>query len=168
MNCKAVQTRLSAYLDRELSASDSQAVRAHLHDCEGCAREAQDLRSLKSFLCSAPVPEPSADLKDRLHAAIRAEQGRLPTTVAPKGKTLPAGWASRLSFVSFVGIAACSMAVTFMALSTLRQPNQKPVASPKAPSQDVAFDVKWDQVYTAGLDATSGMPLVSAAGNVRH
>lgn len=164
MNCKSVQSRLSAFLDRELPQTEFQEIRTHLHDCEVCAQEAQQLRCLKSLLSAHTVPEPSSDFMERLQAAVRAEQGTMPA----RQIAIRQVWFTRFNVVTLAGVAACSMFVTFTVITNLHRPTSKPTKMGTKLSQDVAFDVRYDQVYAAGLDATSGVPLISAARNVRH
>ena len=154
MNCKAVQTKLSAYLDRELPGEELMAIRTHLHDCSSCHAEEQALRSLKSILCSARTPEPPADLAERLTAAVFADRQPAPE---PRGFRIPA--------FTFAGVAVCSMALTFIVLTAVRPPDSSPSATgPKDSSTGVAFEVQRDQAFLVGADATSGVPLMSAAG----
>ena len=70
MNCKAVQSRLSAYLDRELTGTELLELRDHLRNCDECRAEETELRQLKNLLGSLSVAEPSADLADRLCARV--------------------------------------------------------------------------------------------------
>jgi anti-sigma factor RsiW len=152
MNCKAVQNRLSAYLDRELPADDMAAMRAHIHECDACREEERALRSLKSLLCGARTPEPPADLAERLTAAVMAER-----------ESTPIRRGLRLPVLTFAGIAACSMALTFVVLSAVRPAETTPTALAKPDSEGLALQIQRDQVYSVGLDATSGAPVISAA-----
>ncbi|MGV3618471.1 MAG: anti-sigma factor family protein [Fimbriimonas sp.] len=153
MNCKAVQNRLSSYLDRELPADDMMEIRAHLHDCADCQMEEQALRSLKSILCGARTPEPPADLAERLTAAVMAEREPV---VTRRG--------FRLSSLSFAGVAACSMAITYVVLSTVRPVEANPsVATSKSEPSGLAFEIQRDQAFAAGTDATFGPTMFSVA-----
>ena len=159
MNCKSVQNRLSAYVDRELTGAEMLSVRAHLSICEMCRIEEDGLRRLKQVLAASPAPEPPADLADRLMASILAD--RKPEPARPK-------W--RLNGLAFAGIAACSMAVTYVTLSVLQGQGgpSGPVSAGKGSRANVAFEVERDQAMMAGTDATGGVPIISASTYASH
>ncbi len=52
---------LSAYLDGELSASESAGVQEHLMDCGLCRGAYEDLRVTKGLLSQLPLAEPPAE-----------------------------------------------------------------------------------------------------------
>jgi len=143
-----VQQHLSAYLDRELSGDVILEVRAHLSECAVCEAEERELRSLKQLLGGLEAPEPPADFAQRLTAAVIRD--RQPE--APRRRSLRAG------FLTFAGVAACSMAFTFLVLSGSRP---APVSA-GAKQEDLAFEVQRDQAYAVGWDATSGAPMFSS------
>jgi len=78
MRCRAVQHRLSQYLDGELSAREQAAIAAHLEDCADCRAEADAFRRAEGALRTLSVveraPELSGDLWQRL--ARPARRGR--------------------------------------------------------------------------------------------
>src|SRR5262249_24512642 len=61
MNCLEARFRLYAYLDRELSRSQAEALERHLEECEACALRARSARGLagvlKERLDRPPAPE---------------------------------------------------------------------------------------------------------------
>lgn len=151
MTCKHVQSRLSAYLDRELPGAELLAMRSHLASCAACREEEDALRQLKRFLGAAPTPEPPADFAERLTARVLAER-----EPAIRRQAI-----FRRPVFAFAGVAACSMAVTFGLLSAA---GPKPAPSAVASgTQDLSFEVQRDQAYASGLDPTSGVPVISVA-----
>ena len=58
MNCRYVQSRLSAYLDFELSGDEQQLVRSHLEECIECSCEFESLRRTKQLLRQMPMVKP--------------------------------------------------------------------------------------------------------------
>jgi hypothetical protein len=58
MNCRYVQSRLSAYLDCELSGAEQQQIRSHLEVCIECSCEFESLRRTKQLLRQMPVVKP--------------------------------------------------------------------------------------------------------------
>jgi len=105
MNCKSVQGRLSAYLDRELGGDELLQMRAHMSTCRDCRCEAEGLRALKSLLGGIECPEPPADLSQRLTATVLRERSERPV------RTI------RISALMFAGVTACSMLATLLALN---------------------------------------------------
>lgn len=159
MNCKSVEQRLSAYLDGELTGTEMMAIRGHLHDCRACEEEANYLRLLKRHLCETAVPEPPTDLADRLIASIREE----------RTQPMHVRRAMRVPVLTFVGVAAASMAVTFVVVNGARPASPRTrVARPSNSTSGLAFEVQRDQFYSSGLDATSGVPIISVTNNGRR
>ncbi|MFN4033883.1 MAG: anti-sigma factor family protein [Fimbriimonadales bacterium] len=58
MNCRYVQSRLSAYLDCELSGVEHQQIRSHLEQCIECSRDLETLRLIKQMLRQMPSVVP--------------------------------------------------------------------------------------------------------------
>jgi len=120
MNCKSVQNRLSAYLDRELGGDELLQMRAHMSTCRDCRAEVEGLRSLKSLLGGIQCPEPPADLAERLTQNIRRRSFEEPKR------------SFRMSAFMFAGVTACSMAATFLVYGIARHsstPNSPNVGS---------------------------------------
>ncbi len=72
MNCRYVQSRLSAYVDCELTGHEQIAIRAHLEQCMECSWEYETLRQTKTLLRQLPVVQPTTSpewLLARLHQA---------------------------------------------------------------------------------------------------
>jgi hypothetical protein len=93
--CRGVRSRLSAYLDRELTAEERTLVDAHLEQCAGCRAELSAWRSAVSALggARAAIPSPG-DLRGEFYA--RLEQSRR--------RPSRAGWL--LAAPALAGIAA--------------------------------------------------------------
>jgi len=105
MNCKSVQNRLSAYVDRELGGDELLQIRSHISTCKQCRSEADEIRALKSLLGGVSCPEPPDGLSERLTASmmnLRYEE--------PKKSF-------KVSALLFAGVTACSMLATLLFLS---------------------------------------------------
>lgn len=90
MNCSRIKERLGAYLDGELPAGETQAVRDHLAACPRCPNELEALTGLSERLERAAV----ADSHVRAPAEIwRAIERRLNHT--PDSPCGPAGFGPR-------------------------------------------------------------------------
>jgi anti-sigma factor RsiW len=144
MNCNSVQTRLSAYLDRELSGNELLELRGHLAQCPECRAEEVALRDLKMMLGGLEAPEPSEDLCDRLCCAVMQE--------ARKEQTR---WSWRRPIITFASVAAVSMLASFFVFSLRSTP-------PVAVKKDVTMDVAANQAYDVAADPY-GAPVVSVA-----
>ncbi len=73
MTCREVAERLSEFWSGELSPTDSYALTEHLRQCAACRREWATFQGAMHALQSAFVPEASADLPQRISAAVRAK-----------------------------------------------------------------------------------------------
>lgn len=64
MNCRYVQSRLSAYIDSELTGFQQQAIRHHLQHCPECLKEHEQIKQTKrlvNYLRPAPSPHGAED-----------------------------------------------------------------------------------------------------------
>jgi anti-sigma factor (TIGR02949 family) len=72
--CEEAFRRLDDYLDRELSAQETELVREHLEICAGCAREfgfeESVLRGVRTRLRQIDLP---ADLQSRVLRALEGD-----------------------------------------------------------------------------------------------
>ena len=105
MNCKSVQSRLSAYLDRELGGDELLQIRAHMSICRECQSEAEAIRALKALLGGIHCPEPPKDLAERLTANMLRQRYEDPRRTV------------RVSALMFAGVTACSILATLLVLS---------------------------------------------------
>lgn len=78
MNCRYVQSRLSAYLDFELSGVEQQQIRNHLEQCIECSRELESLRITKVLLQQLPVVVPSSRGAERVLQRLQAQAAPAP------------------------------------------------------------------------------------------
>ena len=70
MECQAVQTQLSAWLDDELSEATGAMLTAHLEGCEACRREFLQLKALDAALGNLAAPVPMG-LAEKVAAKVR-------------------------------------------------------------------------------------------------
>jgi predicted anti-sigma-YlaC factor YlaD len=150
MNCKSVQNRISAFLDRELSHEDSASVRAHIQDCNNCRSELEAIATLKDLLHRTPVPEPDAYFEERLIGNVMK---RIESPTSPRKVLL------FRPVLAFCGVVVLSMMVTLVGLNVLQR-TEDARASLKQKESEIAFDIQRDQVYTMGTDAFGGMPVI--------
>jgi anti-sigma factor RsiW len=147
VNCKSVQSKLSAYLDRELAGNEMLEMRAHISYCPECRGEEDEVRTLKSLLTSMPVPEPSKGFEARLLRHVQ---------VAPRASGEP-----RLALIPlFSAVAAAAMVLTLLALTTTRadSPSQGLHANDRIESA-----IQRDQMVVAGGDPFGGTPIISTS-----
>ena len=72
MSCELVERDLDAYLDRELDAESSAAVREHVRMCAACRRQLAEREALTRLVRSAPY----YSAPDRLRARVLAQSTR--------------------------------------------------------------------------------------------
>ncbi len=74
LRCSEVLSRLSDYVDGDLSADERASVEAHLRGCDVCTRFGGDfgatLKALREHVLRSAAPPPKT-LRQRLRAAIQ-------------------------------------------------------------------------------------------------
>jgi anti-sigma factor RsiW len=63
LNCRRVNSLLSAYIDSELTGEEMLAIRAHLDVCPSCRLEHQTLSETKRLVASLALKTPRAELE---------------------------------------------------------------------------------------------------------
>ena len=71
MNCKGVILEVSNYLDGELELSVRQELERHLEHCGECKMVVDQTRMTVNVFCDSKPIELPADVKSRLHDALR-------------------------------------------------------------------------------------------------
>lgn len=72
MSCEHVERDLDAYLDRELDAATSSALRAHVGECSACRRRVAEREALGRMVRAAPY----FTAPDRLRARVMTQTAR--------------------------------------------------------------------------------------------
>jgi len=75
MECQAVQTQLSAWLDDELSEATGAMLAAHLTRCAACREEWRNLKALDDALGNLAAPVPMG-LAEKVAAKVRRPRRR--------------------------------------------------------------------------------------------
>lgn len=75
MECRNIQEKLGAYMDRVLSDTEEQLVRAHLSSCPDCRTFLDDLRKTTKLLDHLDRIEPPPWLSLRIMGRIKEEAG---------------------------------------------------------------------------------------------
>lgn len=135
MSCNNIQSKLSAYVDGEMSGYDMQDLRAHVNNCKDCQAELYGIKAVQSILREMPAtPEPPSMIELKLEKRVRAYRSNY----------------LRLAF--FLAVPA----VCLVAISYLRPNN------PKVEDRDLIINrqLSNDQIFDAGNDSTSGATLV--------
>ena len=71
--CDDALTNLYQYLDREIEASTSEVIRAHLEDCSGCLKSFKFEERLQIVVRERLAEEVPAEFLERLRDAIARE-----------------------------------------------------------------------------------------------
>lgn len=100
MNCRYVQSRLSAYLDMELTGHEHQLIRSHIENCIECSTEFERLRRTKHLLRQLPVVQ-SSQGPEAVLVRLRAQRA----TVS-QNAVIRVGWRSVRWWQMAVGAAA--------------------------------------------------------------
>ncbi len=76
MNCRRVQSKLSEYIDGELSVAEQSRLAAHLAQCRRCRAEETALRRTVSLTQALSAYQPGPELRWRLEPAVLAARAR--------------------------------------------------------------------------------------------
>jgi len=71
LNCQGVVREISNYIDGELELSVKQELERHLEHCEHCDLVVNQTRLTVELFCDSKAIELPADVKSRLHDALR-------------------------------------------------------------------------------------------------
>ena len=143
MNCEMLQSRLSAYLDGELSGRDMLAVRSHVHQCPECAKVLEIERLTKEAIAGIPTIEPPADFEERLVAKVMANPIRTTRT-----------WQIGAAFV-MTSVAACAITLGYL------QTSKSKVTAPTVAN---TFEAQKQEAIDASYDPYGGaMPVITAS-----
>lgn len=71
MNCKGVILEISNYIDGELELPVKQELERHFEHCEDCRMVVDQTRLTVEIFCDSKPVELPADVKSRLHEALR-------------------------------------------------------------------------------------------------
>jgi anti-sigma factor RsiW len=149
MNCKSVQTYLSAYLDGELAGPESLQVREHLGCCRECQTEEHQLRSLKSLLRSLPSFQPSAGFEDRLVATVISKREQVSLL------------SMRFNWRWLGGLAAASVLAVFAVIQATERRVPTSESHSMARMDPADLEMTRDQLFYSGNDPLSGSRFVS-------
>ena len=107
MECKDIQKRLSAYLEKAVSPQQKTVIDKHLKQCTRCRQELADLKRTIEYVQKLEEVEPPAWLAQRVMARVRAEAEEKP------------GIVKRLFYPIHIKLPLEAIAVIFIAVGTL-------------------------------------------------
>jgi len=73
MECKDIQKRLSAYIEKAVTPKQKAAIDAHLKQCKRCRQDLADLKRTVKYVQQLEEVEPPRWLAQRVMARVRAE-----------------------------------------------------------------------------------------------
>lgn len=122
MDCKAVEEKLSAYLDGQLKAEELQLIAAHLEACPACRAELSSLEETVGLIRSLEPVNPPPELKERIMGRVQAVTSALGSgTPAPGARAFFLEVLRRLGRWPAGGLAAVA-AVLLLAVIVGRGP----------------------------------------------
>lgn len=154
MSCKAIQHKLSAYLDGELPGFEMLDVRSHIHRCRSCEEEYEELRRLKWLISAVPDCEPSEEFAGRLKTHI----------FDPKA----ASRQSRVSVAMISGVAFAAALLISLAAFRAHPAQAQAVPANQAKANAANFDLVRDQAYQTGGDFFSDGSMVIPSYSSYH
>ena len=85
MNCRKVNSLLSAYIDSELTGTEQLQIRDHLRRCESCSAEYESLLYTKQMISRAALKVPRPSLEEEILQRIAVEDRRSPSPLRVRG-----------------------------------------------------------------------------------
>jgi anti-sigma factor RsiW len=79
LNCKGVIRELSNYIDGDLDPVVKQELERHLEHCEDCTMIVDQTKKSIEILCDSQPVQLPADVRSRLHSALRQKLSEKPT-----------------------------------------------------------------------------------------
>jgi hypothetical protein len=107
MECKDIQKRLSAYLEKAVSPQQKTAIDAHLKQCKRCRQALADLKRTIEYVQRLEELEPPPWLAQRVMARVRAEAEEKP------------GIVKRLFYPLHIKLPLEAIAVIFIAVGAI-------------------------------------------------
>ena len=145
-DCAYFEELIGAGLDGELTEAEEAALRAHLETCESCRAFSAALRGISESLADE-LPQPPADLTDRIMDSVRAQ-------AAPKkAKIVPMPRFARYAALAAVVAVAVLAGVRFGGLGMRKA---APAAAPQAPM--AAMSAAGAEEAAAKLPEDAGAP----------
>ena len=136
MSCNSVKTKLSSYVDGEMSAAELQQVKRHVASCPDCYKQLEQFRGVRTSLRDLDAaPEAPSDLPDRVLRTIKS---------------------SRTNYFKFAFALAVPVLLAAMIISS-RTP--KPISNSDR-DLTIKRQLAKDRIFDAGTDPTSGASLV--------
>ncbi len=123
MNCRKVQSYLSASFDGSLPSDLSKRVEEHIRDCRDCAREQFLMKEMLTAAKSLPRRQVADDFNLKLLNRIYAEQNHPTESYLPA--EAPAFWHRPLGWLSAAAtVAACALVAVIFFGSGSELPQQ--------------------------------------------
>jgi anti-sigma factor RsiW len=76
MSCNRIESKILAYVDGRLKASEQRDVETHLEACAACRVRVNEFRAVSGLLDELPQIEPSGAFDARVRARVAAEPAR--------------------------------------------------------------------------------------------
>jgi anti-sigma factor RsiW len=189
VTCRDVEALVTAYLDGELDAARSSALRGHLRVCEACRDRADDHARLRNALAELPPADPPAALWDgvmaRLAEAEKVDARRSPLALLGKSvwdRIRPQLWpALAIGCAAAIGVAylardriggarvdgVATPAITAPAVEVEEAAPPPPSPVPVEPAMDIEASLAVELARIDDLYATSVDDLVDAIAEER-
>jgi tetratricopeptide (TPR) repeat protein len=136
--CAQSTETLSAFVDGDLPAAETQTLRAHLADCPRCTVSLAELRAMSATARTLERPEPPPTLWAAVEGALEKDDRRRHDR--PWWLSLPVFGSGALA-----GAAAVSLIALGLASWRTHQAGQSPAGSTPAPAVAVANDPLLDE-----------------------
>lgn len=148
--CGYVRSRLSAFIDGELSEKDMKTVLNHVESCSRCRRALDELKMLEPLLLEYVV----SGVPEKLMENIMAEAGKKAEKEFPGVRDVPAAWTARIGPAFSRAAIAAALIIAIAAGSLMGWNTGHDMTG--APSAGHSDGIDIEVAY--GLDAFSAAP----------
>jgi len=129
MNCCFAKSRMSSYLDGELSGDEMLAMRRHVENCGTCRARYESESAAKRLITALPERDPSPGFEARVMDAVRTASGK-------EMPEHPSVWPT-----ARMALALAAAAVAVFLVFLLRDDSS--VAQPVS-GNEIAYDQDWN------------------------
>ena len=145
MSCNRMESRILAYADGRLKASEQREVETHLAGCAACRVRVNEFRAVSGLLEELPQIEPSGAFDARVRARVAAEP-------------VKQGWWAWLAPSPRVAFAASMLLLATVWIGS--RPGNSPAINPTVDPDQIASDLPVLENYDvlSNFEALTDLP----------
>lgn len=155
---------LLEYHQGKLAAEDAEEVRAHVEECAVCRAE---LAMARSF-AEVEVGETSAEVKERLRAALLARMGAASQTARPRGMAEIVEVRTHPSWGTWLSRGLLAASVACVAMAGWQYLHRVPAPEPGATMRAAPLESRWDMIVWDPTDTAWPLEWSAVVGAAKY